>query len=137
MSDYKNDEKSPKDESLTIPLREEKIEVEKQNKVIEEIHINKKKVQETKTIQVPVKREELVVKRRPLLKNADGEEVWGEEETTIIPLKEEKVEVAIESVHTEDILIHKNKKQTTENQKEQIKKEELNIDKSTSPDLEK
>ena len=136
MSDYKNDEKSPKDESFTVPLREEKVKIEKQNKVIEEIHINKKKVQETKTIQVPIKREELVVKSRPLLKNADGEEVWGEEETTIIPLKEEKVEVTIESVHTEDVHIHKNKKQTIENQKEQIKKEELNIDKNPSPDLE-
>lgn len=132
MSDDKKSIDSVEEELSSIPIKEEKIKITKKKQLKQQVHIKKKVIHETKIIQVPLKREELIIKKRPLLKKENGENVWGEEETTIIPLKEEKAEIHIKPVHTENIVIRKDRKEEIDKKQVTIKKEEIEIEETDS-----
>lgn len=121
----------------TMPLRREKAVVSKQGMIKEEIVIHKKKVKKIKRLEVPVKREELVVERRKRMEQEDGNETWETVSVEVIPLKQEKIQVRLTPVIQEEIVIYKNK------QKEQFsapfigKREELIVEPSGNLGVEK
>lgn len=116
------------EQEQTLNLREEQLNVTKNQVKAGEVTIHKDIIEEQKNIEVPVTREELYVERR----KADGESIAdspiGDGETIRIPLREEKVNVSKQEMVTEELVIGKRQIQDTEKVTESVKKEEVRLE---------
>lgn len=127
LSRDRSDERTHDEE--TIQLKEERLDVETKEVQTGEVHVSKRVVKETETIEVPVEHEEIVIERHPV----DGDEkVSGnmtlEDDEITIPVTEEQIEVTKEPVITEEVIVGKEKVTDTKQVKEQVEKEKLDID---------
>ena len=107
-NDYDKSNKT-RDE-IIIPLMSENLEVNK-TELIDDAIITKEPVRETKTIQVPVMREELVLERRAVSGDPENEKEIPkpvENNTQIkIPLRREEVEVTKTPYVIEELVVRK------------------------------
>jgi uncharacterized protein (TIGR02271 family) len=97
-------------DEIIIPLMSENLEVNK-TELIDDAIITKEPVRETKTIQVPVMREELVLERRAVSRDPENEKEIPkpvENNTQIkIPLRREEVEVTKTPYVIEELVVRK------------------------------
>lgn len=120
------DEENP-DEVLR--MREERLDVNKENVQTGEAVVKKVVTEETKTIEVPVTKEELVIERRAVNNQASDDTDFLDEDSEIrIPLSEEQVHVNKEAVVTEEVRISKRDVQETKNVSDTVHKEYLDIE---------
>ncbi|WP_409302082.1 YsnF/AvaK domain-containing protein [Peribacillus sp. SCS-155] len=117
------------DEERTIRLREEQLEVNKEEVSAGEVVLNKEVTEEVKTVNVPVEREELYVERRPVTEGTDDLNAGPitDGESIRIPLTEERVEVTKRPVVTEEVIIGKRTVQETQQVQDTVKKEDVEI----------
>jgi uncharacterized protein (TIGR02271 family) len=113
----------------TIPLREERLKVDKRSVEAGSVDVRKEVITENKTITVPVEREEVVIERRP----ASGRAVQGEmmdagAEEIRVPLRKEEVDVSKETVVAEEVSVGKRTVHGTEKAAGSVRKEELKVD---------
>lgn len=122
----------------TIRLKEEKLDVDKTEVQTGEVHVSKRVVKETETVEVPVEHEEIVIERHPV---DSDEKVTGnmtmEEDDITIPIKEEQIHVTKEPVVTEEVTIGKEKRTETKKVAEEVEREELDIDTEGDVDLDR
>ncbi|KKK38502.1 hypothetical protein WQ57_07805 [Mesobacillus campisalis] len=116
-------------QNQSMKLHEEELDVNKQQVQAGEVTVHKDVVEEQKTIDVPVSREEVYVERRKV----DGDRMEttspiGEDETIHIPLREERVDVNKKSVVTDEVVVGKREVQDTEKVTENLKKEEVRLE---------
>lgn len=78
-------------EAIRIPLVEEEVVVHKHPEQVGEVVIRKNVVEETRTIEVPVSREEIVVDERPASRPVGPGEQPFQEGTIRVPVTEEEV----------------------------------------------
>ncbi|TVP83349.1 MAG: YsnF/AvaK domain-containing protein [Alkalicoccus sp.] len=127
------------EEEKALQLREEQLDVTKKEKQKGEVGVQKRVVEEEKTIKVPVRREEVYVEKRPVQdqeavssENAAGEtadKAFKEESEEIrIPIREEEIEISKKPVVTEEVVVGKKVYEDTEEKVEKVKKEEAKID---------
>lgn len=120
----------------TIRLKEEQLDIDKTEIQTGEVHVSKRVVEETETVEVPVEHEEIVIERHPV---DSDEKVTGnmtmEDEEIVIPVTEEQIKVTKEPVVTEEITIGKEKVTETKQVKENVEKEELDVDTKGDVDL--
>jgi uncharacterized protein (TIGR02271 family) len=93
------------------------------------VRVRKEVHTEQQTIQVPVSREELVIERVPV----EGETVRGtigSDSEIRVPLSQEQVEVEKRPVVREAVKVGKRSVEETRNVSEQLRHEELTVDKS-------
>lgn len=111
----------------TLRLREEQLRVNKHETQAGEVTLRKRVVEETRTIEVPVRHEEIIIERRNV---TDGVEDGAdfEEETISIPLMEEQIEVVKRPVVTQEIHVHKREVEEIEEVSASLRKEELEVD---------
>lgn len=121
------------DENLTdeerIRLREERLEVDKDNVKKGEVDIHKRTVEETKTVDVPVEHEEVIIERRSVDEGdpvSDG--LDNDDDSIRIPVHEEQVEVTKKPVVYEEVEVRKQRKTNTEHISEDVTREELDVD---------
>ncbi|TYS14510.1 YsnF/AvaK domain-containing protein [Rossellomorea vietnamensis] len=121
------------DQEESMELREERLSVDKEEVKTGEITIGKDVVEEERSVDVPVRHEEVYVEKRHL---ADGETRTaadlGDEEEIRIPVVEEKVEVKKKPVVTDEVVIGKRTTEETEHIHDTVKKEEVHLDKEGS-----
>ncbi|MGN7233507.1 YsnF/AvaK domain-containing protein [Priestia megaterium] len=135
-----------KEETQTIPSydtireiqyeSEEQLDVRKKRVQIGEVQLRKEIVEELRTIQVPVIRQEVYVERRPVI---DGQYDGGpltENEIIRIPITEERIEVTKRPVVVEEVVVGKRKFQETKEMKDTVRKEEARIEQSELSDSE-
>ncbi|MFL6516856.1 MAG: YsnF/AvaK domain-containing protein [Bacillus sp. (in: firmicutes)] len=118
------------DKQRSLKLREEQLDVNTHRVQTGEVEVKKDVIEEEKTVNVPVKHEEVYVERRSVDKNeADTTGPLGDDETIRVPIVEEKVEVTKKPVVSEELVI--GKKQVTETQQvsENVKREEAKVKK--------
>jgi uncharacterized protein (TIGR02271 family) len=124
------------DQRQVLRLREEELVARTENVQAGEVRVRKEVVTETKTIEVPVSHEEVVIERRSL----SGQEVastpgslsassMNEREEIRVPVSEEQVIVEKRVVPREEVIITKAKVQETEQVSEDVKREEVEIEK--------
>ncbi|MCE7792879.1 YsnF/AvaK domain-containing protein [Salipaludibacillus sp. CUR1] len=130
------DNREETDEERKMRLREEELEIDKQNLKSGEVEVRKEVREETKRVDVPVTKEEVYVDKKPVTgKSADASaEGEIEDETIRVPLKEEKVEVKKKPVVTDEVEIGKRKVEETEQVQDNVKKEELHVDREGEKD---
>ncbi|QQP71499.1 YsnF/AvaK domain-containing protein [Carnobacterium sp. CS13] len=118
-----------------IDLKAERLDVDTKEVQTGEVTVDKTVTEEMKTIEVPVKHEEITVERHPV---TDGETVEGsldmKDEEITIPVKEEQIEVTKRPVVTEEVTIGKDTTEEVKQVSEQVRKEDLDI--HTSGDVE-
>ena len=129
---FKNGVESKKEineDAAKLSLRKEELDIAKSKIQKGDVEIGKEIIEEHKQVDVPVKREEVVIERRTLSNEASDSPIKSEE-TIKIPLSEEKINVNKHTVVTGEILAHKREIENTEHIDETLKHEEAHITKT-------
>jgi len=118
----------------TMELKEEQLHVEKRPVETGEVRVHKEVHTETKSIDVPVQREEIVIERTPVHGKATSDTIRAGEEVRI-PVREDQVNVTKDSVVTEEVKIGKQVVQDVEHVSGNVRKEEIRVEKSGDVDV--
>ena len=121
------------EEHRSVQLREEQLNVRKERVQTGEVQLRKEIVEELRTIQVPVMREEVYVERRPVIDGQYDGSPLAENEIIRIPIMEERIEVTKKPVVVEEVIIGKRKIQEIKEMKDTVRKEEAQIEQSELP----
>ncbi len=122
------------DQERVIRLREEQLNVSKQNVQAGEVDLRKEVVSQQQTVNVPVTHEEVYIEQRPVTDaTAVDNTPIGQGETIRVPVTEEKVNVSKDTVVTGEVSI--GKRAVTENQQvtDTVRREEIRTDESGNP----
>jgi len=115
------------EEEASIPLTEERLDVSKKSQE-NQATITKRPVKETKTIEVPVTREEISIEKRSPTSGSETEAqsspIQSEEEIKI-PLRKEEVEVTKKPYVKEEVAVKKKKVTDKRKVTEDVTSEEL------------
>lgn len=112
----------------TIPVREERLRVRKQPTRVGEVKVRKETHTEHRTLEVPVRREEVVVERRPARGRRAASADIGASEEIRVPVREEQVWVEKEPVVTEEVTVGKRAVADTEQVSGTVRKEKVRVD---------
>jgi uncharacterized protein (TIGR02271 family) len=118
-----------------IQLREEELRPRKEAVEAGEVGIRKEVVEEQKTMDVPVTREEVTVERRPT-ERRPAEKPVGEDEKLRVPVREEQVSVEKQPVVSEEVEIGKRKMEGTKEVGGTVRREEAQVEREGDVDLE-
>jgi uncharacterized protein (TIGR02271 family) len=123
------EQKEFESESTRVPLIEEKLNVSKREVTYKEASLIKEPVTETKTVEVPLTYEELIIERRPPTEATTSQRELKPPVTTReeikIPLKREEVEVKKEPYVKEEVVVKKRRTEERKTITEEIKSERL------------
>ena len=116
-------------ESTRVSLVEERLNISKRDVTYKEATLVKEPVTETKTVEVPITHEELIVERRTASKSttstSDLKPPVTSKEEIKIPLKKEEVEVKKEPYVKEEVVLKKRRVAETKTITEEVKSERL------------
>ena len=123
------DKQEEESESNRVPLVEEKLNISKKEVTYKEATLVKEPLTETKTVEVPVMHEELIIERRPPIEATNSQHELKPPVTTReeikIPLKKEEVEVKKEPYVKEEVVIKKKRVEEKKTITEDVKSETL------------
>jgi uncharacterized protein (TIGR02271 family) len=128
-----NPKKEATDDAKLL-LRKENLDITKSKVQKGEVEFGKEIIEEQRTVDVPVSREEVVIERRTLNNEASDTPITSEE-TMRIPVSEEIVNVNKKTVVTGEISAHKRSIEDTKHIDETLKREEAIINKTGNPDI--
>jgi len=123
------------DEERRIKLREERLNVDKDEVKTGEVIVDKEVTETQKEVEVPVDHDEVYIERRKVT-DRDTEDQLGaitDNEEIRIPVTEEKIEVNKKPVVTDEIVIGKEKVTDTKTVQDTVKKEDVQVDKDGNP----
>lgn len=122
--------KTADNDTERIRLHEEQVDVQKHKKDLGEVQVSKNVVEDTKTVEVPIQREEIHIKK---VTPSEGEvdDNAFEEEEFVVPISEEEVSVNKNTVVTGEVEIEKQTHQDTETVSETTRREELDVQDDT------
>jgi len=116
-----------------LVLREEELDIRKETVQTGEVVVRKEIVEEQRTIQVPVRREEVVIET----KEADpNDPSHAKREVVRIPVKEERVDVKTVPVDLEEVKVFTRKAERLEQIHASLKREEAHIERVGDPVVE-
>ncbi|WP_411843134.1 YsnF/AvaK domain-containing protein [Salinicoccus sp. HZC-1] len=126
-------------EEERLQLREEQLNVDKENVQTGEVNVDKHVETEHEEFNVPVEREEVSVERRPVegdAKSGSLDNGVEDNDSVHVPVNEERVNVEKENVVNEEVVIKKDKVRDTEHVSEDVQHEEVDINESDNRDRE-
>jgi uncharacterized protein (TIGR02271 family) len=118
-----------------IQLRGEILRTYKDRVQRGEVRLRKDVITETRNIEVPVTREELVIERTSGSGQSASGEI-GKDEEIRVPLSEERVRTEKQPVVTEEVRVGKRAVQSTENVSDNVRHEELRVEKDGNVEVE-
>jgi uncharacterized protein (TIGR02271 family) len=114
-----------------VQLREEQLQATKERVQAGEVGIRKEVVEEQKTLNVPVSREEVYIERNPVNQPVPADTPIGDQgETYRVPVSEERVDVQKQPYVREEIGIGKRVVQDTQQVSDTVRREEAHIDRT-------
>ena len=119
-------------DTLRVPVHEEQLRAERTADQAGEVRVDRNVVEEQRSIDVPVTREEVEVRRVPVSGSTSADaSAFQSGDTIRVPVTEEQVHVTKEPRVVEEIEI--SKRQVTENQRvsDTVRREEVNVDDSS------
>jgi uncharacterized protein (TIGR02271 family) len=112
----------------TLRLREEELDVRTRRVQAGEVEVGKRVIEEERTLEVPVEREEVYVERRPVDRAGSGDVDFDDDRQTIrVPVMEEEVDVEKRAYVTEEIGVGKRVVQDTKTVSGTVRREEAVI----------
>jgi uncharacterized protein (TIGR02271 family) len=116
-------------ETQRMQLREEELQARKQEVETGRVQLGKDVVEEQRTLEVPVTREEVTIERRPVERRpAEGDIGTGERETIRVPVREERVEVEKQPVVYEEVGVAKQEVTETQQVSDTVRREEARLE---------
>src|SRR5437016_3400419 len=110
----------------TMQLREEQLQATKRPVETGSVHLGKDVVEEQRTMDVPVTREEVYVERHPVDRRPSDQPISESDTETIrVPVTEERVEVEKQPVVYEEVGVGKRVTQETRQVSDTVRREEL------------
>jgi uncharacterized protein (TIGR02271 family) len=123
-------------DSDTLRLREEQLQARKTSVETGRVQLGKEVVEEEKTVDVPVSREEVFVERHPVERRPADQPIGASESQTIdVPVREERLEVDKQPVVYEEVGVGKRTTQETQTVSDTVRREELRLDKEGDIDV--
>lgn len=116
-----------------LRLHKEELHADKQKVQAGEVSVRKEVVTETKTLEVPVTREEVVIERHTVTDGGISTGDLGDGETIRIPVMEEQVTLQTTAVATEEVSIGKREIQETREVSGEVRHEEVVVDREGNP----
>jgi uncharacterized protein (TIGR02271 family) len=111
-----------------VQLREEELRAEKERVQAGEVRLRKEVVEEQRTIEVPVTREEVVIERHPVSGRQTADDDIGEDEEIRIPVMEEEVRVEKTPVVKEEVSVQKRAVHETRKVSDTVRREEAHVE---------
>ncbi len=127
---YKGWQETSKANDMTVPVKEEELEVYKVAHQTGEVRVRKVVHTEMKSFTVPVSREEVIIERNTVKGSREpkaGETEFKEGET-VIPIMEEEIEIRKRPVVKEELRIHKETYTEEKKVSGEIKKEDVQVE---------
>jgi len=118
-----------------VQVREEEMHVRKQPVETGEVRVRKEVHTETKTLEVPVRKEEVVIERHPVAGRTAAAGDIREGQEIRIPVTEEQVRVEKVPVVKEEVTVGKRQVTETEHVAETVRKEEVKVEKTGEVDV--
>ena len=120
----------------TLRLREEELRARKTAVETGRVQVGKEIVEEQKSFEVPVSREEVTVERHAVERRPSDEPIRDTESQTIkVPVREERLEVEKQPVVYEEVGVGKRATEETQQVSETVRREELRMDKEGDIDV--
>ena len=120
----------------TLQLREEELAARTRSVETGRAQFGKDVVEEQRSVDVPVTREEVVVERRPVDRRPADSPIRGSESESIdVPVREEHVEVEKRPVVYEEVEVGKRATQETRQVSDTVRREELRRDEDGDVDV--
>ncbi|ATB50705.1 YsnF/AvaK domain-containing protein [Corallococcus macrosporus] len=116
-----------REEDVTIPLHKEEVDVLKRDVQAGEVRVHKDVVEEDRELDVPVRRERVRVERRDVSPGRPAMNASFQEETVVVPLRAEEVEVQKRAVVDEEVVIHKDEVDEERHISEHVRREEVDV----------
>jgi uncharacterized protein (TIGR02271 family) len=117
-------------EAETLRLREEELRARKTPVETGRVQVGKEVVEEQKSFEVPVSREEAIVERHAVDRRPSDEPIRDTESQTIdVPVREERLEVEKRPVVYEEVGVGKRATEEIQEVSETVRREELRMDK--------
>jgi uncharacterized protein (TIGR02271 family) len=114
-------------EEVAIPVHKEELDVTRRDVSAGEVRVRKDVVEEVKTVDVPVRRERARVERRDVNPDRPAMNASFQEETVVVPLRAEEVDVQKRAVVDEEVVIHKDAVEEERRVAEPVRREEVDI----------
>jgi uncharacterized protein (TIGR02271 family) len=125
-------------EGETLRLREEQLQARKTAVETGRVQLGKEVVEEEKTMEVPVSREEVFVERHPVDRRPADQPIGTSESQTIeVPVREERLEVEKKPVVYEEVGVGKRATQETQTVSDTVRREELRVDREGDIDVQR
>jgi len=116
-------------EDETLQLREEELQARTREVETGRVQLGKNVVEEERTLEVPVTRDEVTIERRPVDRRpADGPISDDDDATIRVAVHEERVEVEKTPVVYEEVAIGKREVTTTQPVSETVRREEVHVE---------
>lgn len=134
QSDIGWSDRSTTDRDLTggterIPVHEEELTAQKTAREAGAVRVNKDVIEEERSIDVPVTREEVQVNRRAVDRDARVDDnAFSDRDSIRVPVVEEEVQVSKQPRVVEEIEISKQRVQGTERVADTVRREEVNVE---------
>ncbi len=111
-----------------IQLREEQLSARKQTVQAGEVHVHKDVITETRSIDVPVSHDEVVIERHPVTARTVADTPIGQDETIRVPLSREEVTLDKQAYVREEVEVGKRSVTETEHLSGTVRREEARIE---------
>jgi len=111
-----------------LELHEERLDIDKQRVQTGEVAVRKEVITETRTVEVPVTREEVVIERRPIPEGTVTDAQIREGEEIRVPVSEERVVVDKHPVATEEVIVDKRTVQEEREVSANLRREEIRVE---------
>jgi uncharacterized protein (TIGR02271 family) len=112
----------------TLELREERLRVDKEREQAGEVRLGKQVVEETQSVEVPLREERVVIERHAGSGEAVGGEIGDTGEEIEVPVMKERAEVEKETVVAEEVGVRKEAVERTEQVQATLRREELEVE---------
>ena len=112
----------------TVQLREEELAARKQAVEAGRVSLGTEVVEEQRTLEVPVTREEVTVERHAVDRRPSDEPISASSEVLSVPLRAEQVAVDKQAVIYEEVNLGKRVVQETEHVSDTVHKEVVDVD---------
>jgi len=125
-------------DSDTLRLREEELTARKTSVETGRVQLSKEVVEEERTMDVPVTREEVTIERQAVDRRPSDKPIdTTETETIRVPVREEQVELEKQAVVYEEVGVGKRVTQETQQVSDTVRREELRMDKEGDVEVRK
>jgi uncharacterized protein (TIGR02271 family) len=121
-------DRSNTEDTWRIRRHEEELQATKERQQTGEVQVNKNVVEEERSIDVPVSREEVQIRRVPVDQSAEGAAITEDQDTVRVPVMAEKVHVTKEPRVVEELEISKTTRTGTEHVSDTVRREEFDIE---------